>query len=59
MSFILMTLIILAACAVLFTVAPLRKRLLTARILKGFRAALPSMSETERHRFCSAITKHY
>jgi acyl-CoA dehydrogenase len=48
MSFILMMLIILAACAVLLTVAPLRKRLLTAPILKGFRAALPSMSETER-----------
>ena len=39
MTFILMMLMILAACAVLLTVAPLRKRLLTAPILKGFRAA--------------------
>jgi acyl-CoA dehydrogenase len=41
-------LIALAACVALLTVTPLRKRFLTAPILKGFRAALPSMSETER-----------
>jgi acyl-CoA dehydrogenase len=48
MPLTLVLLILLAAAVAVFAVRPLRMRLLTAAIFKGFRAALPSMSETER-----------
>ena len=44
----LLAMLVYAALCAVFLLDPLRKRHLTARILKAFRAALPSMSQTEK-----------
>ena len=41
-------LVLYAALAGVFLLRPLRRRLVTARIFKAFRGALPSMSQTEK-----------
>jgi len=48
MTWTLLLIAVLAAIGAVLTIAPLRRQLLTAPILRGFRAALPAMSDTER-----------